>query len=132
MEDPASPPNGVSGSILGGPSDVVAPIMGGVGFPVSSLVFPMEGVASISPVEASTSPAITIVSLGSGGEAPASDLVSIVPNRNPIPAKGMIRRGFLGQVVFLILCLRMTGPRVLLLLLFPSLNWGIHGEGRIR
>jgi hypothetical protein len=101
---PASPPpDGVSGGSFVVPSDVVAPAMGCVGLPVSSPVFPVgvlvsptEGVASISPVEASASPAIAAVSLGTVGEAPASELVAALSVRNPIPAKGLIRRGFFG------------------------------------
>jgi hypothetical protein len=94
---PAStPPDGVSSGTLVVPSVVVAPAMGCVGLPVSPPVFPVgvlvsptEGVASISPVEAP-------VSLGLVGDAPASELVVALSDRNSIPAKGLIRRGFFG------------------------------------
>jgi hypothetical protein len=90
------PPDGVSDGILVVTSDAVAPAMGCVGLPVSPIVFsvgilvsPTDGVACISPMEAP-------VSLGTVGEASASELVAASSDRNPIPTKGLIRRGFFG------------------------------------
>jgi hypothetical protein len=93
----ASPiPDGVSGGILVVTNDVVAPAMGYVGLLVSPIVFsegvlvsPTDGVACISPMEAP-------VLLGTIGEAPASELVAALSDRNPIPAKGLICQGFFG------------------------------------